>query len=129
MHSNYISAWLTANIHIDDCTVRDTKFRASFFCHFKKLWCKSLFIVNVTFKHQILKFIFCSHQCMSIIEVNNVKPILHFLTVYWQWCPKFRVSNCTFLKTCQFYQIYPIFQSGGPRMSNYTYSNFFFFKI
>jgi hypothetical protein len=29
------------------------------------------------------------------IEVNNVKPILHFLTVYWQWCPKFRVSNCT----------------------------------
>jgi hypothetical protein len=28
-------------------TVRDTEFPASFFCHFKKLRCKSLFIVNV----------------------------------------------------------------------------------
>jgi hypothetical protein len=29
------------------------------------------------------------------IVINNVKPILHFLTVQWQCCPKFRVSNCT----------------------------------
>jgi hypothetical protein len=70
------------------CTVRDTEFRASFFCHFKKFRCKSLFIVNVTFKSQILKFIFCSRQShvnqnrhKPKIEVNNVKPILHFLTV------------------------------------------------
>jgi hypothetical protein len=62
------------------CTVRDTEFRASFSCHFKKLRCKPLFIVNVTFKSQILKFIFCARR--SHVEVNNVNPILHFLTVY-----------------------------------------------
>jgi hypothetical protein len=71
------------------CTVSDTEFRASFCCHFKKLRCKSLFIVNVTFKSQILKLIFYHLNRMSIkivangkIEVNNVKRILHFLTVY-----------------------------------------------
>jgi hypothetical protein len=75
--------------HPIDCTVRDMEFRAWFFCHFKKLPCKLLFIVNVTFKSQILKFIFCSRQsyvnqnrCKRKIKVNNVKPILHFLTVY-----------------------------------------------
>jgi hypothetical protein len=48
--------------------------------------------------HSNVKFwnLFSVHgNRMSIFEVNNVKPILHFLTVYWQWCPKFRVSNCT----------------------------------
>jgi hypothetical protein len=52
-------------------TVRDTEFRASFFCHFKKLRCKSLFIVNVTFKSQILKFIFVSRQ--SHVNQNRRK--------------------------------------------------------
>jgi hypothetical protein len=32
---------------------------------------------------------------MSITEVNNVKGILHFLTVNRQRCPEFHVSNCT----------------------------------
>jgi hypothetical protein len=68
------------------CTVRDTEFRAQFFCYFKKLRCKSLFIINVTFKSQILKFISIHVNRMSIklgkIEVNNVKPILHFLTLH-----------------------------------------------
>jgi hypothetical protein len=48
-----------------------TEFRASFFCHFKKLRCKSLFIVNVTFKSQILKFILCSRQ--SHVNENRRK--------------------------------------------------------
>jgi hypothetical protein len=58
-------------------TVRNTEFRASFFCHFKKLRCKSLFIVNVTFKRQILKFTFRSRQshdpwCKEAIHFINV---------------------------------------------------------
>jgi hypothetical protein len=53
------------------CRVRDTEFRASVFCHFKKLRCKSLFIVNVTFKSQILKFIFYSRQ--SHVSQNRRK--------------------------------------------------------
>jgi hypothetical protein len=52
-------------------TVRDTEFRASFFCHFKKLRCKSLLIVNVTFKSQILKSIFYSRQ--SHVNQNRRK--------------------------------------------------------
>jgi hypothetical protein len=69
-------------------TVRHTEFRASFFCHLKKLRCKSLFIVNVTFKSQILKFsVHVNRMSIKIvangkIEVNNIKPILHFLTAY-----------------------------------------------
>jgi hypothetical protein len=38
-------------------TVRDTEFRALFFCHFKKLRCKSLFIINVTFKSNFEKIL------------------------------------------------------------------------
>jgi hypothetical protein len=53
------------------CTDRDTEFWASFFCHFKKLQCKSVFIVNVTFKSQILKLIFCSRQ--SHVNQNRRK--------------------------------------------------------
>jgi hypothetical protein len=55
-------------------TVRDTEFRASFFCHFKKLRCKSLNVIILLFSVHVSR--------MSVIEVNNVKPILHFLTVY-----------------------------------------------
>jgi hypothetical protein len=73
-------------------TVRelDTEFRATLSVTSKN--CDvliSLFIVNVTFK--TLKFIFCNVNRMSIkilangkIEVNNIKPILHFLKVYLQ---------------------------------------------
>jgi hypothetical protein len=70
----------------------DTEFRATLSVTSKN--CDvliSLFIVNVTFKSQTLKFIFCNVNRMSIkilangkIEVNNIKPILHFLTVYLQ---------------------------------------------
>jgi hypothetical protein len=52
-------------------TIRDTEFRASVFWHFKKLRCKSLFIVNVTFRSQILKFIFYSRQ--SHVSQNRRK--------------------------------------------------------
>jgi hypothetical protein len=41
------------------------------FRRFKKLRCKSLFIVNVTFKSQIVKFIFCSRQ--SHVNQNRRK--------------------------------------------------------
>jgi hypothetical protein len=44
----------------------------SFFCHFKKLRCKSLFIVKVTLKSQILN--------LFSVHVSQ---------------PKFRVSDCT----------------------------------
>jgi hypothetical protein len=86
--------------------VRDMEFRPSFCCNFKKLRCKSLFVVNVTFKSQILKLIFYHLNRMSIkiVAKKNVKPILHFLAVYWQWCPKFRVSNCISLLLFQCWQ-------------------------
>jgi hypothetical protein len=61
--------------------------------HFKKLRCKTLFIVNVTFKSEILKLNFYHlnrhvnqnrrkpRRANAKIDINNVKPILHFLTV------------------------------------------------
>jgi hypothetical protein len=52
-------------------TDRDTEFRASFIYHFKKLRCKLPFIVNVTFKSQILKFIFWSRH--SHVNQNRRK--------------------------------------------------------
>jgi hypothetical protein len=67
----FANLYQLSNSNLRLCTVRDTEFRASFFCHFKKLRCKSLFIVNVTFKSQILKSIFCSRQ--SHVNQNRRK--------------------------------------------------------
>jgi hypothetical protein len=55
----YVVIFLLSTFNVQ---LGNTEFRSSFFCHFKKLRCKSLFIVNVTFKSQILKFIFYSRQ-------------------------------------------------------------------
>jgi hypothetical protein len=71
-------------ITIKICTVRDTEFRASFFCHFKKLRCKSLYCQR-DIQKSILKFIFCSRQshvnlivANDRIEVNNVAYFTFF---------------------------------------------------
>jgi hypothetical protein len=76
-HSCHIVATIIHNHFESPNTIRDTEFRAPFFCHFKKLRCKLLFIVHVTFKSKILKFIFCSRQ--SHVNQNRRKSLLYIL--------------------------------------------------
>jgi hypothetical protein len=93
---SYIVAILIPN-HFEspNSTVRDTEFRASFFCHFKKLRCKSLFIVNVTFKSQILMY--SSAFCSVGLQAYNLKsPNLSLDEVYqdFRLVTLIEISNC-----------------------------------